>query len=60
MITCASCGPGLLRPSCPNCGESIKQQSADEILEQLLEQPAGTKQMLFARNLSCVGKRGSN
>jgi len=46
----------LATPICPQCGESIKQQSADEILEQLLEEPAGTKLMLLAPKLR--GQKG--
>src|SRR5882724_3029496 len=38
----------LGEPQCPNCGLVIRQQSPDEIVEQLLALPPGTKVMLLA------------
>ena len=35
-------------PHCPNCGKEIKQQSVDQIVDQLMEQPLGTKVQLLA------------
>ncbi len=35
-------------PHCYQCGAAIRQQSAEEILEEVLQLPAGTKTMLLA------------
>ncbi|MBO5735877.1 MAG: excinuclease ABC subunit UvrA [Clostridia bacterium] len=35
-------------PHCPICGEVIKQQSVDEIVDRILELPAGTRFMVLS------------
>src|SRR5438477_11514058 len=36
------------KPHCPNCGREIKPQSAQQIIDEILKQPAGTKLQLLA------------
>jgi len=36
------------QPHCPACGEPIQQQHAEQILEELIELPEGTKAMILA------------
>jgi excinuclease ABC subunit A len=38
----------LATPACPHCGQSIRQQTPDQIVERLLRLPPGTKLILFA------------
>jgi excinuclease ABC subunit A len=47
----------LGQPYCPACDEPVGTQSADEIIEKLLEQPAGTKLYLMAPLEVEVGER---
>ena len=35
-------------PHCPNCGKEIKKQSVDQMVDQILTMPAGTKIQLLA------------
>ena len=35
-------------PHCPNCGKEIKKQSVDQMVDQILAMPAGTKIQLLA------------
>ena len=35
-------------PHCPNCGKEIKRQTVDQIVDALMELPAGTKYQLLA------------
>ena len=43
-------------PHCPICGEVIKQQSVDEIVDRILELPEGTRFMVLSPVVS--GKKG--
>ncbi len=43
-------------PHCPICGEVIKQQTVDEIVDRILELPEGTRFMVMAPVVS--GKKG--
>ncbi|MEW5894525.1 MAG: excinuclease ABC subunit UvrA [Candidatus Omnitrophota bacterium] len=43
-------------PHCPKCNKAIKRQSAQEIVEQILRQPEGTKIVLMAPLIR--GKKG--
>lgn len=43
-------------PHCPICGEVIRQQSVDEIVDRILEIPEGTRFMVMAPVVS--GKKG--
>jgi excinuclease ABC subunit A len=36
------------RPHCPNCGRPIQQQTAEQIVDAILELPAGTRLMVLA------------
>ncbi len=35
-------------PHCPNCGREIKKQTVDQMVDQILDQPEGTKIQLLA------------
>ena len=35
-------------PHCPDCGEEIKEQSVDQIVEAILEAPEGSRMMILA------------
>ncbi|MCH5372629.1 MAG: ABC-ATPase UvrA, partial [Planctomycetes bacterium] len=48
----------LGEPTCPKCGESICQQSPEQIQESLMELPDGTKLMLLAPMIR--GRRGKH
>lgn len=43
-------------PHCPVCGKEIRQQSIDQIIDDICSLPAGTKFMILARVVS--GKKG--
>ncbi len=45
-------------PHCPDCGESIQQQTTEQIQERLLELPEGTKAMILAPLVR--GRRGQH
>ena len=45
-------------PHCPDCGEPIQQQTAEQIQQRLLELPEGTKTMLLAPLVR--GRRGQH
>src|ERR671914_1477990 len=36
------------RPHCPNCGRRIQQQTSEQIVDAILELPAGTRLMVLA------------
>src|SRR4051812_23072835 len=36
------------KPHCPNCGKEIRPQSAQQIIDEILKQPAGTKLQILA------------
>ena len=41
--TCGCCSPGWAKPCCYQCGEPIRQQTAEQIDEALLALPEGTQ-----------------
>ncbi len=45
-------------PHCPNCGKEIKQQTIDQIVDQILELPEGTKMQVLAPVIR--GKKGEH
>jgi len=45
-------------PHCPKCGREITQQSAEQIVERLMQLPAGTKLMLLAPKVQ--GRKGEH
>ena len=45
-------------PHCPNCGKEIKQQSVDQIVDQILSLPEGTKIQVLAPVVR--GKKGEH
>ena len=46
--TCGCCLPALGEAACHDCGQPIRQQSAEQIQDSLLALPEGTKLMLLA------------
>ena len=46
------------RPHCPKCGKPITQQTVDQMVDQILAQPEGTKLMLLAQVIR--GKKGEH
>ena len=45
-------------PHCPKCGKEIKQQTVDQIIDQLLELPEGTRVQILAPVIR--GKKGEH
>ncbi len=45
-------------PHCPNCGQEIREQSVDQILDTILEYPTGSKVMILAPVVR--GKKGEH
>jgi excinuclease ABC subunit A len=48
----------LGRPGCPRCGQPIQQQTAQQIVDELADLPAGTKTMILAPLVR--GRRGQH
>ncbi len=46
------------RPHCPKCGKPIAQQSVDQMLDQVLQIPEGTKLLIMAQVVR--GKKGEH
>jgi excinuclease ABC subunit A len=46
------------KPHCPSCGKPITKQSAEQIVDQILGRPAGTKFMLLAPKVT--GRKGEH
>ena len=50
-------GPGG-NPHCPKCGKEIRQQSVDQIIDQILSLPEGTRIQVLAPVVR--GKKGEH
>ena len=46
------------KPHCPKCGKPITKQSAEQIVDQIMSRPAGTKVMLLAPKIT--GRKGEH
>jgi len=46
------------RPHCPKCGKPITQQTVDQMIDQIMTQPEGTKIMVMAQLIR--GKKGEH
>ena len=46
------------RPHCPNCGKAITQQSVDQMVDRIMQLPAGAKLLIMAQLVR--GKKGEH
>ena len=46
------------RPHCPKCGKPITQQTVDQMIDKIMEQPERTKMLIMAQVVS--GKKGEH
>lgn len=46
------------RPHCPNCGQPITQQSVDQMVDRIMQLPAGAKLLIMAQLVR--GKKGEH
>ena len=46
------------RPHCPNCGKPITQQSVDQMVDRIMQMPAGAKLLIMAQLVR--GKKGEH
>ena len=56
--TSACCGPGVGTPHCPICGKEIRQQTIDQIIDQVMALPEATRIQVLAPVVR--GKKGTH
>ena len=57
MTTSVCCGPGWAPPTAPSAGKEIKQQTIDQIIDQVMALPEATRIQIMAPVIR--GKKGS-